>query len=170
MKKASRFLAVLLVLCMVLSMIPAVFAADQEGTTYVLASTLKAGDEVIIFNPAVNMALNKEIVSTYYKGGTQVTPVDGAITTSSTSIVWTVSADGDGFNLANDEGQKLSIDGTWNSIPYDKGNDAWPVSAATTEGCVYVVNENGKYMHWNKNYKNFGATDLSKTSEEECAL
>ena len=68
--------------------------------------------------------------------------------TSDTAIVWTVAADGTGFNLINDEGKKLSIEGTFSSIPYDKENDAWTVQTATTAGCVYVVNENGKYISW----------------------
>ena len=47
-------------------------------------------------------------------------PTDGVLETSDTAIVWTVAADGTGFNLINDEGKKLSIEGTFSSIPYDK--------------------------------------------------
>ena len=139
------------------------------GNKYVKAASLKDGDEVVLFNPAQGMALSKEIVATYYKVGTAVTPTDGVLETSDTAIVWTVAADGTGFNLINDEGKKLSIEGTFSSIPYDKENDAWTVQTAATAGCVYVVNENGKYISWSSK-GNFAAYTFDATKEADYAL
>ena len=139
------------------------------GNKYVKAASLKDGDEVVLFNPAQGKALSKEIVATYYKVGTAVTPTDGVLETSDTAIVWTVAADGTGFNLINDEGKKLSIEGTFNSIPYDKENDAWTVQTAATAGCVYVVNENGKYISWSSK-GNFAAYTFDATKEADYAL
>ena len=139
------------------------------GNKYVKAASLKDGDEVVLFNPAQGMALSKEIVATYYKTGVAVTPTDGVLETSDTAIVWTVAADGTGFNLINDEGKKLSIEGTFSSIPYDKENDAWTVSTAATAGCVYVVNENGKYISWSSK-GNFAAYTFDATKEADYAL
>ena len=139
------------------------------GNKYVKAASLKDGDEVVLYNPAQGKALSKEIVATYYKVGTAVTPTDGALETSDTAIVWTVAADGTGFNLINDEGKKLSIEGTFSSIPYDKENDAWTVSTAATAGCVYVVNENGKYISWSSK-GNFAAYTFDATKEADYAL
>lgn len=143
--------------------------AELEVTEYVLASELKDGDKVVIVNVAQSKALNKEIVSTYYKAGTAVTPADGKIVSPDSAIVWTVKADGEGFNLENDEGKKLSIDGTYSSIPYDMGNDAWSVAAAATENCVYVVNENGKYLSWSS-YGNFSAYTYDESKEADYAM
>ena len=139
------------------------------GNKYVKAASLKDGDEVVLFNPAQGMALSKEIVATYYKVGTAVTPTDGVLETSETAIVWTVAADGTGFNLINDEGKKLSIEGTFSSIPYDKENDAWTVQTAATAGCVYVVNENGKYISWSSK-GNFAAYTFDAAKEADYAL
>ena len=139
------------------------------GNKYVKAASLKDGDEVVLFNPAQGMALSEEIVATYYKVGTAVTPTDGVLETSDTAIVWTVAADGTGFNLINDEGKKLSIEGTFSSIPYDKENDAWAVQTAATAGCVYVVNENGKYISWSSK-GNFAAYTFDATKEADYAL
>ena len=139
------------------------------GNKYVKAASLKDGDEVVLFNPAQGMALSEEIVATYYKVGTAVTPTDGVLETSDTAIVWTVAADGTGFNLINDEGKKLSIEGTFSSIPYDKENDAWTVQTAATVGCVYVVNENGKYISWSSK-GNFAAYTFDAAKEADYAL
>ena len=139
------------------------------GNKYVKAASLKDGDEVVLYNPAQGKALSKEIVATYYKVGTAVTPTDGVLETSDTAIVWTVAADGTGFNLINDEGKKLSIEGTFSSIPYDKENDAWTVQTAATAGCVYVVNENGKYISWSSK-GNFAAYTFDATKEADYAL
>ena len=139
------------------------------GNKYVKAASLKDGDEVVLFNPAQGMALSEEIVATYYKAGVAVTPTDGVLETSDTAIVWTVAADGTGFNLINDEGKKLSIEGTFSSIPYDKENDAWTVQTAATAGCVYVVNENGKYISWSSK-GNFAAYTFDATKEADYAL
>ena len=139
------------------------------GNKYVKAASLKDGDEVVLYNPEQGKALSEEIVATYYKVGTAVTPTDGVLETSDTAIVWTVAADGTGFNLINDEGKKLSIEGTFNSIPYDKENDAWTVQTAATAGCVYVVNENGKYISWSSK-GNFAAYTFDATKEADYAL
>ena len=139
------------------------------GNKYVKAASLKDGDEVVLYNPEQGKALSEEIVATYYKVGTAVTPTDGVLETSDTAIVWTVAADGTGFNLINDEGKKLSIEGTFSSIPYDKENDAWTVQTAATAGCVYVVNENGKYISWSSK-GNFAAYTFDATKEADYAL
>ena len=139
------------------------------GNKYVKAASLKDGDEVVLYNPEQGKALSKEIVATYYKTGVAVTPTDGVLETSDTAIVWTVAADGTGFNLINDEGKKLSIEGTFSSIPYDKENDAWTVQTAATVGCVYVVNENGKYISWSSK-GNFAAYTFDATKEADYAL
>ena len=139
------------------------------GNKYVKAASLKDGDEVVLYNPAQGKALSEEIVATYYKAGVAVTPTDGVLETSDTAIVWTVAADGTGFNLINDEGKKLSIEGTFSSIPYDKENDAWTVQTAATAGCVYVVNENDKYISWSSK-GNFAAYTFDAAKEADYAL
>ncbi len=150
------------------------FEGSGQAGTFVKTNTLTAGEKVIIVNDSAaygTNAMSSEIISTYYKGKVAVTPADDKIVTTDASIIWTVVADGDGFNLVNSAGQKLSIDGSYNSIPYDKGNDAWTVAAATATGKVYVVNENGKHLSYSS-YGNFSAygTDSDKYVEELASM
>ena len=149
--------------------IPGYEPEEPADTEYVLTNELKAGDKVIIVNADSSKALSSEVINNYYKAGVDVVPADNKVVTSDTSIVWTVVADGTGFNLVNDEGSKLSIDGTYNSIPYDKGNDAWSAAAAATENCVYVINENGKYLQWSS-YGNFSVYTYSVDNEATFAM
>ena len=164
----KRSLALLCVLAMLVGILPVVAAAEN---TYVRATEIKDGDKIVIVCAAEGVALGSEIISSYYKAGVAVETDGDTITDPDASIVWTVSADGEGFNLANANGEKVSIDGTFNSIPYDKGNDAWHLEEAATEGCVYVVNENGKHLSWSS-YGNFAAYDSTNqyTSEAYRAM
>ena len=140
--------------------------APVDGETYELKNEIKDGDKIIIVYAAENKALSSEILGTYYKAGVDVLPEDGKIVTSDATIVWTVAADGEGFNLINAAGEKLSIDGTFNSIPYDKDNDAWTLAAAETADHVYVVNQNGKHLSWSS-YGNFSAYDATNQYTSE---
>ncbi len=170
----KRSIAMLVMLAMLLTIAPlSVFAADTPGVfkVFELKNEIKDGDQILIVYAAESKALSSEVLSTYYKGSVDVVPKDGKISTSDNTIIWTVAADGEGFNLSNAAGEKLSIDGTYNSIPYDKGNDAWSLAAAETEGCVYVVNQNGKHLSWSS-YGNFSAYDTTNqyTSEAYRAM
>lgn len=136
----------------------------EEG--FILTNKLHDGDKVVIVYAAENKALSSEIVSTYYKAGADVTIDGNKVVDPDASVIWTIVADGDGFNLVNADGQKLSIDGTFNSIPYDKDNDAWTLQTAETEGCVYVVNQNGKHLSWSS-YGNFSAYDADNKYTNE---
>ena len=159
----KRSLALLCVLAMIIGIMPVTFAAEEK---YVLASEIKDGDKIVIVCAAEGVALGSEVINNYYKAGVAVEADGDAITAPDAAIVWTVSADGEGFNLSNAEGKKLSIDGTYNSIPYDKGNDAWHLEEAETEGCFYVVNENGKSLSWSS-YGNFTAQDATSQHTNE---
>ena len=138
--------------------------------TYVLTNEIKDGDKIVIYNPEYSKAMGSTIVSNYYKSGETVTFTDGKIVNPAATIVWTVAADGTGFNLINSTGNKLSIDGTFNSIPYDKGNDAWIIEAASTTGCVYVNCENGKTLYWGPTYSNFSANNYNSNYETQYAM
>ena len=144
-------------------------AAEPTVEVFQKAAALKDGDRVVLYNPAQGKALSQEIVATYYKTGVAVTPVDGKLEAPEASVIWTVAADGTGFNLVNAEGKKLSIEGTYNSIPYDQSNDAWTVQTAATAGCVYVVNENGKYISWSTK-DNFAAYSFDTSKEADFAM
>ena len=145
---------------------PGCTETKPADVVYTKATAWKDGDKVVIVNTKQSKALSKEIIANFYKAGVAVTAVDGKILNPDSAIVWTIAADGEGFNLSNDEGKKLSIDGTFNSIPYDKSNDAWTATAATTEGCVYIKNENGKYLSWRTDKGNFTVSTDNKNADE----
>ncbi len=134
----------------------------NDSNTYTLTDTFYDGDKIIIVNGT--NALSHQIIKTYYKGHVPVSPSGSTLTAQESTIVWSVTKDGSGFHLSNTAGQKLSIEGNYDSIPYDQEHDSWTLQSAKTSGSVYVVNENGKRLCWTS-YSNFSAYS---TSSSEC--
>ncbi len=139
---------------------------------YILTNKLADGDKVIIYNPSAGKAMDKACTNdtTRYKVGTDVTVVDGVIENLNGAIVWTVAAVEGGYSLTNEDGQVLSIEGTYNSIPYDKENITWTLAAAATDTCVYVNNTNGKQLYYGTSYNNFSAHNPLNYTEAEHAM
>ena len=67
---------------------------EPTGEEYGLTSTIADGDKVIIFNENHKLAVGNSMAG-YNVAGVSYTPVDGIITTDSTSAVWTVVANSD---------------------------------------------------------------------------
>ena len=74
------------------------------GNEYVLASEIKDGDEVIIYNPGHGKAIKNENDNNWYLIAQEITPADSKITTDDTTIVWTANKNDDGtFTFTNGE-------------------------------------------------------------------
>ena len=115
-----------------------------------IVTTLSDGDTVVIFNPANGKALSTDYAGTYYNQGTDVTLADGKLTGYTKADIWTVGINADGtYTFSTAEGKKLSMDTDYSSMPLDKANTAWEISAAKTADCFYIKNANrGNYIEW----------------------
>ena len=92
----KRLLALLLTLAMVLSLVPMTFAEETAADEYVLATELKDGDQVVIYNPGSKTAVSSTVKSNYYLTPVNTTVEDDAITDPDASVVWTVAVNEDG--------------------------------------------------------------------------
>ncbi|MBQ6431164.1 MAG: 5'-nucleotidase C-terminal domain-containing protein, partial [Oscillospiraceae bacterium] len=69
---------------------------------YVLSSSIKGGDQVVIYNPGHGMAIKNETDNNWYLVPQAVTPADSKIASPDAAIVWTVVDNGDGtFSFVN---------------------------------------------------------------------
>ena len=114
-----------------------------------VVTSLSDGDTVVVFNPANMKALSSEYTGHYNKG-TDVTLADGKLSGYTKADIWTVGVNADGtYTFSTADGQKLSMDISYSSMPLDKANTAWEISAAKTANCFYIKNANrGNYIEW----------------------
>ena len=68
----------------------------QPTVSYKLATELKTGDEVVIYNPAAKKALSSEPLGNYYLAAKDATVEENAIAEPDASTVWTVTVNEDG--------------------------------------------------------------------------
>ena len=92
----KRLLALLLTLAMVLSLVPMTFAEETAADEYALATELKDGDQVVIYNPSSQTAVSSTVKSNYYLTPVNTTVENDAITDPDASVVWTVAVNEDG--------------------------------------------------------------------------
>ena len=114
-----------------------------------IVTSLSDGDTVVVFNPANMKALSTEY-SSFYNKGTDVTLTSGKLSGYTKADIWTVGVNADGtYTFSTADGQKLSMDTSYSSMPLDKANTAWEISAAKTANCFYIKNANrGNYIEW----------------------
>ena len=120
---------------------------------------IKAGDKVVIYNPANEKALSTTYDG-YYNNGTGVTiNSDGTLSGVTTNDVWTVGVDAEGnYTFATADGKKLSMGGSFSSMPLDDVNTGWTVTAAETDGCYYIKNAvRGNYIEWYADENNWSS-------------
>lgn len=113
----------------------------------------------MIYNPA-----NKKALSTtydgYYNNGTDVTiNSNGTLSGVTTNDVWTVGVDAEGnYTFSTADGKKLSMGGSFSSMPLDDVNTGWTVTAAETDGCYYIKNAvRGNYIEWYADENNWSS-------------
>ena len=121
----------------------------STGNVYALATELKDGDEVIIYNPGYGKAIKNENDNNWYLVAQDVTPADNKITTDDATIVWTVKKNEDGtfsfvngdnavtaWYSSNDKGEFLELT---NDANYEGGDSKWNLTAANaTEKTFYI--------------------------------
>ena len=143
--------------------------------SFVLATELKDGDKVVIYNPAAGMAVSNADLSAEqptYRAGVAVTPADGAIADPDDAIVWTVEVTGGGVILKDAEGKKLSMDAK--GLELDKTNDVWEIRVLNDGKTVAIVNVNAapggsgdpKALEWYSKYSEFSTHYLNTTDAQ----
>ena len=130
---------------MLLPSIYRVGAAEPARKNGIIAvEDIKAGDTVVVFNPANGKTLSTEY-SGFYNKGTDVTLADGKLTGWTEADLWTVSVNKDGtFTFATKDGKKLSMDTSYTSTPLDKANDTWKVTAVEGKNATYYIDNAGR--------------------------
>ncbi len=140
-----------------------------EGSA-VLTNTLASGDTVMILSGS--NALSQEVINSSYKGYVEVS-VTGTSALPHVDALWTVTASGSGYTLANAAGQMLSNADSGNTLPYDAAYCVWTVETAEAPDSVYILNsDTGRYISWSDKYQNFSAyaTDYSGYSAAGAAM
>ena len=142
---------------------------------YKLATELKDGDEVVLYNPGNSKALASEM-SSYYVAGVDVTPADDKITDPDAKLIWTVKKNDDGsFTFTQDGGKVIGAGSrenngkTYYNLYIDGEHDAtWTVETANAEtstNYIYSASLTGSYGHvyveWYAKQSAFSAYDTS---------
>ena len=137
---SRRLLSVLLALVMLLSLLPTVvFAATPKATLVTDASTLKAGDQIVIYNPANLKALSTEYTG-YYNKGTDVTLDGGKLTGFNDADIWTVGVNADGsYTFSTADGKKLAMGAKYTSTPLDEVNPNWKITAVEGKDATFYI-------------------------------
>ena len=130
---------------MLLPSIYRVGAAEPARKNGIIAvEDIKAGDTVVVFNPANGKTLSTEY-SGFYNKGTDVTLEKGNLTGWTEADLWTVGINEDGtFTFAAKDGQKLSMDTDYTSTPLGKANDTWKVTAVDGKDATYYIDNTGR--------------------------
>ncbi|MBQ3355992.1 MAG: S-layer homology domain-containing protein [Oscillospiraceae bacterium] len=145
-----------------------------SGNEYVLTTSLKDGDQVIIYNASAKKAMSEDAVSTNYRAGADVTVSGNKIVTDDSKIVWTVKASGSGFTFTNDAGETLSAT---KGLSFATTDNVWAINPATTANSVYIVSTTAagsqgdpKYVEWYAQYSEFSTYYYSAASEAIFAM
>ena len=143
------------------------YKAYELVNKYVKTTEIADGDKVIIVNPANLKALSTEYTG-FYNKGTAVTITDDVLAGYTDADIWTVGVNEDGsYTFATAEGKKLSMDTGYSSMPLDKANTAWKISAAKTTDCFYIKNAvRGNYIEWFADKDNWSSYDTIADTDE----
>ena len=127
--------------------------AAKSGVVTDLAQ-LTDGAKVVIFNKANLMALSSTYAGNYNAGVAVTLPDEGKLSGYGATEIWTVgvNASDNTYTFSTADGKKLSMDTQYSSMPLDKVNDAWTVTAVpgSTDGAFYIdnVGRSGYRMEW----------------------
>lgn len=129
-------------------------------------TTLQDGDKVVVFNPANSKALSTTY-SGFYNIGSDVTLTDGVLTYAETDV-WTLAINEDGsYSFATSDGRKLSMDTGYTSMPLDKANSSWNITAVDGKTTVYIdnVGRAGFRVQYQTSYGTWSAYNNNTTGD-----
>ena len=126
----------------------------EEAPTGIVTdiAQLTDGAKVVIFNKANKMALSQNYSGNYNAGVAVTVNEDGTVTGYGETEIWTVGVNEDGtYTFSTASGSKLSMDTGYTSMPLDKANDTWTVTAVEgSEDTFYIGNigRSGYVIEW----------------------
>ena len=119
------------------------------GDDYVLAASIKGGDEVVIYNPGHGMAIKNETDNDWYLMPETVTPTDNKIVSPDASLVWTVVDNGNGtFSFVNgankimmwlSESNGKTYFELTNNADYPDATGEWKVISGDASNNLYYI-------------------------------
>ena len=147
---------------------------------YALASSIKNGDQVIIYNPGNGKAVTNEM-SGYYVAGADVTPANNIIASPIASTVWTVTVNADGTYTFKNGSTELGADSsenngkTYNNLYVEAGHkNTWKLETCNAANNTFVVynaqmtaNYGHIYLEWYAAKSGFSAYDTSADKATE---
>ncbi len=121
-------------------------SGSTTDTSYTKVSSLNDGDKIIIVNPASNMALSMNKISTYYNAGVDVSGGFGGITNAE---IFTVKKNSDGsYSFTSESGKKLALADEKNSLNDAGTNDKWELSSAGSNQFYLKNTVRNVYLDW----------------------
>lgn len=154
---------------------PTTTNTGSEGSTsdaYVLATSVKDGDKVILVNTAYNKAISATTNSSGYLLGTDVAPSDSKITTAGSDIVWTLKAVDGGYQISNANGETISCT---SGFGYGTSDNVWEfvfdgssllIKSTTAKGS----SGDSKYIEWYASYSDFSTYYLANADASLFAM
>ena len=111
------------------------------------------------------MALSADAVARFYRAGKSFDPTN--VADAAADLIWDVSVDADGNYLFSNNGDRLSVNDSNNSLPLNDINDAWVVTPAATEDCYYIINAAREtlYVEWYEQYSEFSTYGYNASNE-----
>ena len=116
---------------------------------YVLAASIKGGDEVVIYNPGHGMAIRNETDNDWYLMPETITPTGNKIVDPDAILVWTVVDNGNGtFSFVNGENKIMmwlsESDGKTyfeltNNANYEGATGEWKVISGDATNNLYYI-------------------------------
>lgn len=141
--------------------------------------TFPSEGDYVIWAPAYNKALSANYGSSYYNPGVDVTFANSELSGYGSTEIWTITVASEISEndktyktyYVSHNGQKLSMDTSYSSMPLDKVHDTWVFEEAA-DGCFYMKNVGRAcYAEWyaSNNYWS-GYGKISSGSEGMFAL
>ena len=128
--------------------------------------TLENGMQVVIFNPAYNMALSSTAAG-YYSAGVEVTMTEGVLSGYGDTETWTVVANDDGTYSFEQNGQKIAMQDSYTSMSMGAVNDDWNVTSLGN-GLYNIQNAvRSTYMEWYNQYSNWSTYAASDAATND---
>ena len=146
------------------------YRIGEVAQNHVIASLneLVDGAHVVIYNPAKMMALSSAY-SGNYNTGVKLCVENGKLSGFKENELWTVTSNSDGsYSFATADGNKLSMDMQYTSMPLDKANDTWIVTE--TDGGYFINNAgrdeaNSYRMQWHADKGNWSSNNKNNDGD-----
>lgn len=127
----------------------------------------------VVYNPGSGKAMSADATGTHYRVGVDFSPAANGLQEAPDALLWNFTRNADNtYTITTQDGKKLSMNASKNSLPLDEVNDTWHIVEAATDGCYYLVNANRPtyYVEWYAKYTEFSTYTYSASNENIYAM